>query len=84
MDIKILGKGCPKCMNTGYKGRIGIFELMLMDDKIRNLALAKAPIEDIKEQACSSGMITLKENGIQKIKEGVTTVEEVLRVTQEE
>ncbi len=78
------GKGCPECMNTGYKGRIGIFELMLMDDKIRNLTIAKAPLEDIKKQAQFSGMISLKEDGIGKIREGLTTVEEVLRVTQEE
>ena len=78
------GKGCSKCMNTGYKGRIGIFELMPMDDKIRNLTTAKAPLEDIKKQARTSGMIALKEDGIEKIKEGLTTVEEVLRVTEEE
>ncbi len=78
------GKGCSKCMNTGYKGRIGIFELMLMGDKLRNMTVAKAPLEEIRKQAHSSGMITLKEDGIEKIREGLTTVEEVLRVTQEE
>lgn len=78
------GKGCPKCMNTGYKGRVGIFELFIVDDKIRNLIVAKAPLEEIKRQVKASGMISLKEDGIQKIKEGLTTVEEVLRVTQEE
>jgi type IV pilus assembly protein PilB len=78
------GKGCAKCMNTGYKGRIGIYELMIIDDKIRNLTTAKAPVDEIRKQSRSSGMVTLMENGIQKIKEGLTTVEEVLRVTQEE
>lgn len=78
------GKGCPKCMHAGYKGRIAIFELMLMDDKIRNLITDKAPLDDIRKQAQSSGMITLKENGVQKIREGLTTLEEVFRVTQEE
>ncbi len=77
------GKGCPKCMNSGYKGRIGIFELMVMDDEIYNLTTAKAPREEIKRQAVASGMITLKDDGIRKIREGLTTVEEVLRVTQE-
>lgn len=77
------GKGCSKCMNTGYKGRIGISELMIPDEKIRDLTIAKAPHEEIKKQAITAGMITLKEDGIQKIKEGITTVEEVLRVTQE-
>lgn len=78
------GKGCDKCMKTGYKGRIGIFELMLMDDKIRDLTTAKAPLDDIRKEAITAGMIALKEDGIQKIREGFTTVEEVLRVTQEE
>ncbi len=78
------GKGCPKCMNTGYKGRIGIFELMIMDEAIRKLTIAKAPHDEIKKQAVSSGMVTLKQDGIQKVKSGVTTVEEMLRATQEE
>jgi len=78
------GKGCPKCMNTGYKGRIGIFELMLMDNNIRNLTIAKASQEEIKKKACSQGMITLREDGIKKVRQGLTTVEEMLRVTQEE
>ena len=78
------GKGCAKCMNTGYKGRISIYELMLPDDKIRNAIIAKAPTDEIRKLACSSGMITLMKDGIEKIKAGITTVEEVLRVTQEE
>ena len=78
------GKGCAKCMNTGYKGRIGIFELMILDDSIRNLVIGKVPTEEIRKKAIASGMTTLKEEGIQKIKEGITTVEEVLRVTEEE
>ena len=78
------GKGCDKCMNTGYKGRIGIFELMILDDSIRNLVIGKVPTEQIRKKAIASGMTTLKEEGIQKIKEGITTVEEVLRVTEEE
>lgn len=78
------GKGCLRCMNTGYKGRIGIFELMCMDDKIRSLTISKTPAEEIRKQCINSGMATLKEDGIRKIKEGITTVEEVLRVTQEE
>lgn len=78
------GKGCPKCMNTGYKGRIGIFELMLLDDSMRNLVIGKVPAEKIRKKAIASGMTTLKEEGIEKIKKGITTVEEVLRVTEEE
>lgn len=77
------GKGCPECMNTGYKGRIGILELMVIDEKIRNLIVEKVSAEEIRKQACSSGMLTLREDGIQKIKDGITTVEEVLNATQE-
>ena len=78
------GKGCSQCMNTGYKNRIGIFELMLLDDRMRNFIIGKASHDEIKKQARNLGMITLMEDGIQKIREGFTTIEEVLRVTQEE
>ncbi len=78
------GKGCDKCSNTGYKGRISLYELMVMDEKIRNLTVAKAPIDDIRRQAISSGMITLMEDGVSKVRQGLTTVEEILRVTQED
>jgi type II secretion system protein E len=78
------GKGCDRCMNTGYKGRIGIYELMVVDDKIRHLTTAKTAVDEIRKQSRSSGMVTLMTDGVQKIKEGLTTVEEVLRVTQEE
>ncbi|MCX5665670.1 MAG: type II secretion system ATPase GspE [Candidatus Omnitrophica bacterium] len=77
------GKGCPKCMSTGYKGRIGIYELMTPDEKIRNAVISKSSTDEIRKLALASGMITLKEDGIRKIKEGLTTVEEVLRVTEE-
>ena len=78
------GKGCAKCLNTGYKGRVGIYELLVPDEKIRNAIISKAPAEDIKKLAVSSGMITLMEDGIGKVKQGITTVEEILRVTREE
>jgi type IV pilus assembly protein PilB len=78
------GRGCPKCLHSGYKGRIGIFELMIMDDAIRNLTTAKASREEIRKHAVTLGMSTLRDDGIQKIREGLTTVEEVLRVIQEE
>jgi type II secretory ATPase GspE/PulE/Tfp pilus assembly ATPase PilB-like protein len=78
------GKGCTKCMNTGYKGRIGIFELLVVDDEIRNLISIKAPLVDIRSKACAASMVVLRDAGIQKVKEGLTTIEEILRVTQEE
>jgi type II secretion system protein E len=78
------GKGCPKCMNSGYKGRIGIYELMLTEDKIREAILSKAPADELRRLASAAGMLTLMESGIEKIKQGLTTLEEVFRVTREE
>ncbi len=78
------GKGCPKCMETGYKGRIGIFELMIPDEKIRDLTMKKGTRGEIKKHAHWLGMKTLREEGVRKIQEGLTTVEEVLRVSREE
>ena len=78
------GKGCSKCMESGYKGRISIYELMLPDDKIRNAVVARSSSDDIRKLARSAGMITLMEDGLVKVRAGVTTIEEVLRVTREE
>jgi general secretion pathway protein E len=78
------GAGCEECRYTGYKGRTGIFELMMITDDIRRLILDKTSANIIKEKALSHGMQTLRENGWQKVKKGITTIEEILRVTQEE
>jgi len=78
------GKGCAKCRKTGYRGRIGIFELMIPDDDLRNLIISKTSSDEIKRKAVESGMIALKGDGISKIRDGITTVEEVLRVAEEE
>ncbi len=78
------GKGCPKCLTTGYKGRLGIFELMQPDETLRNLILTRASRGEIKKRAQTIGMVPLREYGNQKIREGLTTVEEILRVTREE
>jgi len=78
------GKGCEKCLHTGYKGRIGIFEIMLPDDEIRALIVSKASSTDIRKAAIKNGMRSIKEDGIEKVKSGVTTLEEILRVTQQE
>ncbi|MBI3315605.1 MAG: Flp pilus assembly complex ATPase component TadA, partial [Candidatus Omnitrophica bacterium] len=77
------GKGCAKCLNLGYKGRIGIFELLVFEDKIRDLVTSKASLHQIKAQGVASGMVTLKEDGIQKALQGVTALEEVLQATEE-
>ncbi len=77
------GTGCEECRQTGYKGRTGIFELMGMTEEIRQLVLEKASADIIRQKAVSQGMQVLRECGWQKFKQGITTVEEVLRVTQE-
>jgi len=73
--------GCNECHNTGYKGRIGLFEVMEVTDEIRDLILARAQSKDIKKKAIENGMLTLRMSGLTKIKEGITSVEEVLRET---
>ncbi|HYR28912.1 MAG TPA: ATPase, T2SS/T4P/T4SS family, partial [Thermoanaerobaculia bacterium] len=75
------GRGCEKCNNTGYKGRVGLIEVMQIDDDIRDLILAGGTAIDIKRKAMENGMITLRRSGLVKIKEGVTTVDEVVRET---
>jgi general secretion pathway protein E len=77
------GKGCEKCTNTGFIGRIGIFELMILNDELRKLTLSKADTTTIKKAAVHAGMRTLREDGWLKVKEGVTTISEILRVTQD-
>jgi type IV pilus assembly protein PilB len=75
------GAGCEVCNNTGYKGRIGIYEVMAITPKLREMILNGATSDEIREAAREEGMHTLREDGIIKIKKGITTVEEVLRVT---
>jgi general secretion pathway protein E len=77
------GAGCEVCNRTGYKARVGIFELMELNEEIRTLIMANADASKITEAARRNGMHSLREDGWQKIKAGVTTSEEVLRVTQE-
>jgi len=76
------GKGCSNCLGTGYRGRIAIFELLLVDDAIRDLVMSHATVREIKDKAIALGMRTLRQDGIEKIKKGITTVDEVMRVTQ--
>jgi len=74
------GEGCPYCKETGYKGRIAIFELMIMTDTIRDLISSNITSGKLRETAIKEGMCQLKEDGLKKICEGVTTIDEVLRV----
>ena len=74
------GRGCEQCRHTGYRGRMGIFELMLLNEEIQDLIVKRAPLSEIKNAALANGMKTLKMDGFQKVLEGMTTVEEVMRV----
>ena len=75
------GAGCSKCGNTGYKGRRGLFELLDMNDTLRDLVTKKAPSLVLKQKAIEMGMTTLREDGIRNIFDGITTIEEVLKYT---
>ncbi|MBU4590880.1 MAG: GspE/PulE family protein [Candidatus Omnitrophica bacterium] len=77
------GKGCEACSDTGFKGRIGIFELLVMTDAIREMVLNNASSTEISQKAKEMGMRTLKEDGMEKVRRGYTTIQEVLRVTQD-
>jgi general secretion pathway protein E len=77
------GVGCAKCGHSGYQGRLGIYELLDIDEELRRLMVTKADSTVLKAQAIRSGMRTLKEDGWQKVLAGITTADEVLRVTQE-
>jgi type IV pilus assembly protein PilB len=73
------GKGCPKCNNTGYKGRVALFEVMQVSPMIRDMILSGASVADIRKQSIDEGMQTLRQSGLSKIRNGVTTIEEVIR-----
>jgi len=75
------GKGCPVCNNTGYKGRVGFYQVMPMLEEIRELILNGANTSEIKRESMRLGIKTMRQSGLTKIKEGVTSFEEVLRVT---
>jgi len=78
------GAGCAACSQTGYRGRTGIFELMVLDDDIRRLIGGKADSTAIKQTAIAKGMVTLKQEGAERVIQGHTTLEEVMRITQQE
>ncbi|MCK5100966.1 MAG: Flp pilus assembly complex ATPase component TadA, partial [Desulfobacteraceae bacterium] len=76
-------KGCEKCFNTGYHGRQPIFEIMVIDDALKDTILTTSDSNKIKETAISQGMISLRNDGMIKVLNGITTINEVLRVTQD-
>ena len=75
------GRGCDKCNNTGYKGRVGLYEVMEVTDELRELVLVGASALELRRKAIDEGMITLRHSGLRKVKDGVTTVDEVVRET---
>jgi type II secretory ATPase GspE/PulE/Tfp pilus assembly ATPase PilB-like protein len=77
------GQGCKECNNTGYLGRVGIFEVLVVSEKIGRMILARETAQAISAQAVSEGMVTMKQDGFMKVLEGATTIEEVLRVAED-
>ncbi|MBW2168474.1 MAG: Flp pilus assembly complex ATPase component TadA, partial [Deltaproteobacteria bacterium] len=77
------GKGCKECMDTGYRGRAGIFELLVLDNEIRDLVKSSSDSVTIKQAGMRKGMTTLFEDGLKKVQSGITTLNEVMRVSQE-
>ena len=75
------GRGCPNCNNTGYRGRVGLFEVMEISDELRELILSGASAMELRRKAMEEGMITLRMSGLQKLRDGQTSVEEVVRET---
>ncbi|MGE5362096.1 MAG: type IV-A pilus assembly ATPase PilB [Bacteroidales bacterium] len=75
------GSGCEKCSNTGYKGRVGLYEVMELTEELKELVLVGASSLELRRKAIEQGMITLRQSGLRKIREGMTTIEEVVRET---
>jgi general secretion pathway protein E len=78
------GRGCPECAHTGYHGRLGIFEIMVVDDDIRAMVSTNVDSKTIKKMAVSKGMGTLRADGARKVLRGITSLAELMRATEEE
>ena len=83
LDTFYRGKGCSKCRNTGYDGRIGIFEMLTMNDELRDKIIHGASLDEIRTAAIRSDMHTLRTDGLSKVKAGVTTLEEVIQISED-
>lgn len=77
-----IGKGCGSCRQTGYSGRLGLYELLVLDDHLRDLVAGNPNVTEFRRICCERGMVTLRQDGFEKVNRGVTTVEEILRVTE--
>lgn len=81
-DIKVYkGRGCESCLNTGYKGRVGLYEVMEITDELRELIIIGASAIELRKKATELGMLSLRESGLCKIRDGITTIEEVVKET---
>ena len=78
------GSGCDFCSGTGYRGRTGLYELMPLTETLRDRIVKRAPLADIRTTACAEGMVSLRDAGLEKVRAGVTTIEEVMRLTRDE
>jgi type IV pilus assembly protein PilB len=79
-DVIYRPVGCKKCGQTGYRGRLGVHEVMLMTEEIRRLCVDDATVEEIKKVAVAQGMLTLRQDGLEKVRSGATSIEEICRV----
>jgi len=75
------GRGCDACNNTGYKGRSGLFELMVMNDDLRDMIIRNASTDELRDTARRYGMVTLRDAGMDQASNGITTLDEVIRET---
>jgi type IV pilus assembly protein PilB len=75
------GKGCERCNNTGYKGRMGIYELLILNDTLREMVVAETSLDEFRNACRRFGMRTLREAGLKSIHDGLTSIEEVVRET---
>jgi len=81
-DQTFKGKGCDRCRKTGYTGRLGIYELMVMDDAMRDIITRNPDVNQLRKLARERGLVTLRQDGLDKVVKGMTTVDEILRVTE--
>ncbi|HYE19612.1 MAG TPA: ATPase, T2SS/T4P/T4SS family [Tepidisphaeraceae bacterium] len=81
-DVIYKGKGCDRCRNTGYTGRLGIYELMVMDDSLRDFVTRNPDVTHLRKLCRERGLVTLRQDGFDKVMKGMTTIDEILRVTE--
>ena len=76
------GKGCDRCRKTGYTGRLGIYELLVMDDSLRDMVTRNPDVTHLRKLCRERGLVTLRQDGFDKVKAGKTTIDEIIRVTE--